>query len=390
MFDVVPIGAVVVAACAVLAVAPLRRPRSAGTVSWILGNFANELPFVFFVVVVVPTLVPLIGEDLSARDQVTVVLMAVVVVALVIVVSRALGTRAAAEAAFRDALGGGWRAEVPSGDSLALDRRRRWARILFVPFPLRPRSVVRTADVAYGPRGSEQFLDVYRHRSEPPSAPTLIHLHGGRFRWGRKSREARSLLFRLAEQGWTCISANYHLSPTPAEGFPTHLIDVKRILAWCRGEGRLHGVDPDAIVLSGSSAGAHLTVMAALTANDPMFQPGFEDVDTSFAAGVCLGGYYGGLDGDDGSPTSPLANRGPVPPFFVVHGLNDTVTSPEGARGLVRHLRAQPGPLVLHAELPGGQHGFGLFGSLRFEAVVDGIEAFVDWVGCRPAGVGLT
>ena len=69
-------------------------------------------------------------------------------------------------------------------------------------------------------RGSSNRLDVYRHRSHPDDAPTLIHLHGGRFRWGSKSREARPLLFRLASQGWTCISANYRLTPTPADGVP--------------------------------------------------------------------------------------------------------------------------------------------------------------------------
>ena len=46
-------------------------------------------------------------------------------------------------------------------------------------------------------------------------------------------------------------------------------------------------------MLAGSSAGAHLTMMAALTANDPTFQPGFEAVDTSITAGIGLGGYYG-------------------------------------------------------------------------------------------------
>jgi acetyl esterase/lipase len=134
------------------------------------------------------------------------------------------------------------------------------------------------------------------------------------------------------------------------------------------------------IVLSGSSAGAHLTAMAAVTANDPAFQPGFETADTSITAGIGLGGYYGGLDGADTSPTSPLAHHGPVPPFFVVHGDRDTTTPPEGARRLADHLRAQPGAVVAHAELPGGQHAFDLFTSIRFEAVVDGIERFTAWV----------
>jgi hypothetical protein len=35
--------------------------------------------------------------------------------------------------------------------------------------------------------------------------------------------------------------------------------------------------------------------------------------------------------------------------------------------------------------LPGAQHGFDLFGSIRFEKVVDGVEAFAAWVRSRDA-----
>jgi hypothetical protein len=35
---------------------------------------------------------------------------------------------------------------------------------------------------------------------------------------------------------------------------------------------------------------------------------------------------------------------------------------------------------VVYAELPGGQHSFDLFHSIRFDTVVNGIEAFSAWV----------
>jgi hypothetical protein len=46
----------------------------------------------------------------------------------------------------------------------------------------------------------------------------------------------------------------------------------------------------------------------------------------------------------------------------------------------VSHLRAGSRSPVVFAELPHGQHSFDLFHSLRFSAVVDGIEAFAAWV----------
>jgi acetyl esterase/lipase len=57
----------------------------------------------------------------------------------------------------------------------------------------------------------------------------------------------------------------------------------------------------------------------------------------------------------------------------------------EGAREFAAQLRrSSPNPVV-YAELPGGQHGFDRFRSLRFEAVVDGVAAFLARVGDRAA-----
>ena len=82
----------------------------------------------------------------------------------------------------------------------------------------------------------------------------------------------------------------------------------------------------------------------------------------------------------DDPPTTPLAYDGDAPPFFVIHGDHDTYTPPEGARALVEHLRAVSSNPILYAELPGAQHSFDLFHSVRFETVIDGIEAFAAWV----------
>jgi acetyl esterase/lipase len=210
----------------------------------------------------------------------------------------------------------------------------------------------------------------------------LLYFHGGHFRWGRKSRESRPLLYRLAREGWTCVSANYHRSATPGEGFPRHLVDVKRVIAWAREDGNQFGIDPGTVVVAGSSAGAHLAAMAALTADDPRFQPGFEASDTSVDAAICLYGYYGRLGGVLDEMSSPLDHiRGETPPFLIVHGSNDTYTPIEGARALAAKLRRASSRPVVLAELPGAQHSFDMFHSVRFEAVVDAVRTFTAAVG---------
>ena len=181
---------------------------------------------------------------------------------------------------------------------------------------MRRRDVIRVADISYGDAGRQNLLDVYHQRSRPSGGPVLVYLHGGAFRSGRKNREARPLLYRLASQGWVCISANYRLSP--AATFPDHLIDVKKVIAWAREHGHEYGADTGVLFTAGSSAGGHLASMAALTPNDPRFQPGFEREDTSVTAAIALYGYFGSLSSRDDLPSSLLAYvERDAPPFFV-------------------------------------------------------------------------
>jgi len=74
---------------------------------------------------------------------------------------------------------------------------------------------------------------------------------------------------------------------------------------------------------------------------------------------------------------SPMdqVNQG-APPFLVVHGANDTLVPVAEARSFVRLLRAASDAPVVYAELPGAQHAFEIFPSLRTVAVLDGVERF--------------
>jgi acetyl esterase/lipase len=294
---------------------------------------------------------------------------------LVVLRLRARGTGPAVERALSEGLGAGWRDDVDAGLAARLRRRQSLTRILLAPIVWR-HAVERVANIRYGPAGRRNLLDLYRHRSHPSACPTLIYLHGGAFRFGSKRFGARPLLYRLASHGWVCVSANYRL--LPAARFPAPLIDVRKVIAWVREHGREYGADPTAIFLVGSSAGGHLASMAALTHNDPVFQPGFEGADASVAGAISLYGYYGPVASDWPSPLAYVKTN--APPFFVVHGDQDTLVIVEDARRFVEQLRTTSSNPVAYAELPGAQHGFDLFRSRRFETVVGGIEAFAAWV----------
>jgi acetyl esterase/lipase len=366
------------------ALAPPRPRHSSATnkSNW-LAFLPNELPFVAFFVLLASTLLALAQGDLATPVGLVGLGLAVLTTAaLVVVVRRALRTAAEIERALREGLGADWRSEIDPKLAAGLRRPLPIGRILFGPFLHRRRDVERVANISYGTAGKWNLLDVYRHRSHPTGGPTLVYFHGGAFRSGRKNREARPLIYRLASQGWVCISANYRLSPSAS--FPDHLIDVKKVIAWAREHGHEYGGDPAVLFAAGSSAGGHLASMAALTPNDPLFQPGFEHADTSVTACVSLYGFYGSAATDWPRPSSPMGYvRADAPPFFVTHGDLDTVVVVEDAGRFVMELRNTSANPVVYAELPGAHHTFDLFHSIRFETVVDGIEAFTAWVRSR-------
>lgn len=368
--------AVAVAAVETLAaVMPVRRSPLLGRLGFMLGYLVNELPFVAFSWLVGWTAVTWVRGELASPGGLAVLGLAVLTTAgLVVVGWRGRRAGPIMEEALRRDLGRDRRSRrtTPSGDR----RRVSLVRILLAPLPLWRRDVERIADVPYGPAGRRHRLDLYRGRAAPPEGPVLIHFHGGHFRMGGKSREARPLLHRLASQGWLCVSANYRLGR--AGRFPNSLVDAKRVVAWVREHAEEYGAVPSMIVVAGSSAGAHLASMVALTPGEAAFQPDVTHADTSVDAAVCLYGYLGDRGRTSSQPSSPLAYvHADAPPFLVVQAGNDTVVPSAPTASLVDALRATSTRPVVDVELPGAQHAFDLFHSLRFERVVDGIEDFL-------------
>ena len=209
-------------------------------------------------------------------------------------------------------------------------------------------------------------------------------------------------MHRLAARGWVCVSVDYRLSPRAT--FPDHLIDVKHALRWMREHAAEYGGDPDFIVVTGGSAGGHLASLMALTANDPEYQPGFENADTSLAGCVSFYGVYDFLDRNGNWPhpgmrklaerhvvkaklkaapeqfhaASPMSRvHADAPPMLIVHGDHDTLVPVAEARQFFEIYRQSTSAVTAYAEIPGAQHAFEIFPSLRTVLVLDGVERFL-------------
>ena len=292
--------------------------------------------------------------------------------------------------------------EVPDPADLATPWRR-----LARPFSFKDDGVRVISNLPYSEAGKRGHLDIYLPAGEDAikDAPVLLQVHGGAWTLGAKEHQGRPLMNRMAAKGWVCVAINYRLSPR--DPWPAHIVDVKRAIAWIKDNIADYGGDPDYLTITGGSAGGHLTALAALTPGDSLFQPGFEDADTSVQAAVPFYGVYdfagstglsnaiGMRDGFlgprvmqttwDDSPelyeaASPILRITPdAPDFFVIHGELDTLVAVDQARLFVTELHRTSQKSVVYAELPGAQHAFDVFHSIRSAHAVRAVDRYLTW-----------
>jgi len=282
----------------------------------------------------------------------------------------------------------------------------RWWRVTRA-VPFKSRAVGTTCNIDYWGDGIRRHrLDVYRSRLAPPEkAPVMVYIHGGGWVIGDKREQGKPMMYELVARGWVCVAINYRLSPKAT--WPDHIVDAKRAVAWVKEHIEEFGGDPAFVAVSGGSAGGHLCALLALSEGDPAFQPGFEAADTSVQACVPFYGVMdltGSPEGSarfgpgllellekrvmkakesehpevfrDASPTYRVHSG--APPFFVLHGVNDTLVPVETARTFVERLRAVSPQPVAYAELPLAQHAFDVLASLRCQATTSAVGDFLE------------
>lgn len=319
------------------------------------------------------------------------------------VIQRARETAGIAEAALREGLGADYAtqyggAETPN-ETIGLAEIMR-------PFRLSDPTLEVSHNINYTDGGRRARLDIYRPRRPLEGAPVLVQIHGGGWTIGAKEEQGRLLMNRMCRQGWICVAVNYRLSPK--HKWPTHIVDVKRSLAWVRENIASYGGDPEYLVLTGGSAGGHLAALTALTPDVDAFQPGFEDADTHVAGCVPFYGVYDMLGEDEDHYTIGLRDRflaervfgiadvpanlesfrlasplhhvdADAPDFFLLHGRNDSLVSVRQARAFAARLREVSARTVTYAELPGAQHAFEIFNSIRAHYAVAAAERWLRW-----------
>jgi len=219
-------------------------------------------------------------------------------------------------------------------------------------------------------------LDLHRpSAAKGKRAPVLVVIHGGA--WARGERpKGWSGYRRFVDAGFAVVSMQYRLAGQARA--PAAVEDVRCVMGWIARAAEREGLDPQRIVLLGTSAGAHLALMAASIDKAEGLDPA-ECGPAPRAAAVI--DFYGPTDlrpqslGAWNSPSigywvgqgeagaamaarmSPITRVRPsLPPMFIVHGDADPVVPIAASTALKAALDQAKVPSELHV-VPGGVHG---------------------------------
>ncbi|MDA4108890.1 alpha/beta hydrolase [Mycolicibacterium holsaticum] len=360
-------------------------------------------PLYFFVSVLDALRRGLRGDFRGARGRIALLLTAIAWALLGLISYRNLNAQPYFEEPLRKELGDDY--EAVGARSQPATRRRMIG--VWPNESVRRRYVHKASTVQYGPHPRVNRADIWRRADLPRDgkAPVLLQVPGGAWAIGMRRPQAYPLLSHLAERGWVCVSIDYRVSPRHT--WPDHIVDVKRALAWIKENIAAYGGDPDFVAITGGSAGGHLSSLAALTPNEPQWQPGFEDADTSVVAAVPIYGRYDWVSARGSGrkefiaflqkfvvkkrivehkqtyvdASSIMRVRPDAPPFFILHGQDDSIIPVQEGREFADALRKVSTSTVTYAEIPHAQHAFDFYyGSPRGHYTAQAVEKFLSWV----------
>ncbi|MFD1343141.1 alpha/beta hydrolase fold domain-containing protein [Litorisediminicola beolgyonensis] len=264
-----------------------------------------------------------------------------------------------------------------------------------IPLPEVPPGVEVIRDVSFGAH-ERQAYDVYLPEGATRPLPVVVFLHPGA--WQRRDKRAVRTMFVL-EHGFALVSIGYRLAQQAR--FPAQVQDVNDGLRHLLDHADEYGIDPDRMVLAGTSAGAHLASLAVLAKDHAAFHPveglaprGIVSVYGAYDMPKLLEGATD-LSTDHVSAESPLGLmfgappltrmdllrevspasyiRSDAPPFLILHGREDHVLPWQQSAEFATRL-IEAGVNTTLQVVPHVGHGAEAF---RTGPVADEITAFV-------------
>jgi acetyl esterase/lipase len=260
---------------------------------------------------------------------------------------------------------------IPSAAFAQLSPSATWAAHAANQYQVVPNVTYLTAS------NYEAKLDIYTRRGATTPQPTVVYFHGGFWAAGSKEGSLMSLLPWM-EMGWTVVNVEYRLARVALA--PAAVEDCLCALRFIAAQAKTYNIDVNKIVLTGESAGGHLTLTTGMipesaglgrecagTTPIPRVAAmvnwfGITDVadviDGPHAANLAIT-WLGSLPNKDeiAKRVSPLTwVRAGLPPILTIHGDMDQLVPYDEAVRLHAAL-TKAGVTNQLLTIPGGKHG---------------------------------
>ena len=255
-------------------------------------------------------------------------------------------------------------------------------------------------DVVYGSANNTPLkLDIWYPRDNPNPTPTLVYIHGGGWIFGSKEGAVYQFLPYL-ERGWRVVNVEYRMAGNSLA--PGSVEDTRCALRWMYRNAKQWNFDTSKIVLTGHSAGGHLSLITGMLPDGTALDnrcygdAKYGDVPMKVAAIV---NWYGISDVNDlirgpnlknyaamwmgampnaaevAKSVSPLTYvRAGLPPIITIHGDKDDVVPYAHATRLHDALN-KTGNINKLVTIPGGGHG--MFEQKAYETSFEEIWKFL-------------
>jgi acetyl esterase/lipase len=240
----------------------------------------------------------------------------------------------------------------------------------------------------------ESKLDLYERRDVQEAQPTLIYIHGGGWTGGTKEGGFNKVLPYL-EMGWNVVNVEYRLARVSLA--PAAVEDCLCALRWVAANAKQHHIDASRLVVTGDSAGGHLSLTTGMIPESAGLDRECPGVPLPKVAAIV--DWYGITDVNDlldgpnrksyavawlssmpnrqeiAKRVSPLEYvRAGLPPILMIHGDADPTVPYQHSVRLKEALDKAGVPNQLHT-VPGGHHGG--FTAPENVAVYKTIKAFL-------------
>ncbi len=223
-------------------------------------------------------------------------------------------------------------------------------------------------------RFKDTVLDVAQPKGDLKGRrPGAIILHGGGWTQGRKEAVIRTNCIPFLEKGFVVANVEYRVASVAIA--PAAVQDVLKAAQWFTQNAGRYNVDKKRIVVMGTSAGGHLTLMLAMTPKSARLGPpariaaavncyGITDVGELLLPPYSKSWAIEWLP--ENTPNrmevarqvSPMTYvRMGLPPILSLHGDADSTVPYEHSTRLTRALRNAGSDATLFT-VPNGSHGF--------------------------------